>query len=178
MSDRIAAVLAFITAIALFALGMMLGSVASGNGAPTRLVQISGAVGEIGALVVLLYTFAKIGLEPWAQVGRGLTILGVAMLMVGDAASAAPARDLGNVVIYITFILLAILMWQAHVKLAGFAAITGIVGLFFAAVLEPMGVPPLSLLLIVAWFVAVGIDWLRAPWPMALNDGGLQPAHS
>jgi hypothetical protein len=173
----VAAVVAFISAVALFALGMMLGSVASGNGAPTSLVQLAGTVGELGALAVLVYAFTKIGAGPWAHVGRGLTVLGVALLMVGDTAASAAARDLGNVVIYVTFILLAILMWQAHVKLAAFAAITGVVGLFFAAVLEPMGVPPLSLLLIVAWFVAVGADWLRAPWPVIADAEGLQPAH-
>lgn len=177
MADRVAAVVAFISAIALFALGIMLGSVASGNGAPTTLVQISGTVGELGALAVLVYAFTKIGRGPWAQVGRGWTILGIAMLMVGDAASTPAVRDLGNVVIYISFILLAILMSQSHVKLAALAAITGVVGLVFAAILEPMGVPPLNLMLIVAWFIAVGIDWLRAPWPMSLRDDGLQPAH-
>jgi hypothetical protein len=177
MSDRIAAVVAFIAAVALFALGMMLGSVASGNGAPTTLVEVSGFVGEVAALAALLYAFAKIGHEPWAQVGRGLAILGIGMLMVGDAASAATARDLGNLVMYVTFIVLAILLWQTHFKLAVLAALTGIVGFFFAAVLEPMGVPPLNLMLIVLWFVAVGIDWLRAPWPVVAADQGLAPAH-
>lgn len=169
MADRVAAIVAFITAIALFVLGITLGAVAGGSGGPTTLLQVSGTVGEIGALCTLVYAFSKIGGRPWAEVGRGLTVLGVSLLMVGDLTSAT-ARDLGNLVIYVTFVLLGILIWRMHLKLAAFAIIAGVVGILWAAFLLPMGIAPLNLLLLVAWFVAVGIDWLREPWPMLVRS--------
>lgn len=168
MADRLAAIVAFISAIALFVLGIALGAVAGGSGGPTTLIQVSGTVGEVGALCTLVYAFSKAGGMPWAEVGRGLTVLGVSLLMVGDLTSAS-ARDLGNLVIYVTFILLGILIWQVHLKLAVLAVVAGVVGIGWAAFLLPNGVPPLNLLLLVAWFVAVGVDWLREPWPMRLS---------
>lgn len=169
MADRVAAVVAFVAAVALVALGVMLGSVASGNGAPTDLVIVAGTAASVGVLIVLTYAFAKIGRAmPWAQVGQGLTIAGVTLLLMGDAVSADAARQAGNALLYVAFIVLGVVAWESHLKLAAFAVINGIIGFAFMAFADALGLPPqANFMLIAIWLVAIGIDWLRAPWPVA-----------
>lgn len=166
MADRVASVVTFVAAAGLLALGILLGSISSGNGAPPALVMGAGLVAEIGVLIVLLYAFTKAGRAAWAEAGKGLTIAAITLLLVGDAVNAEAARNLGNGLLYLVFVLLGILMWPAHPKLAAFAALNGVIGFAFLGFAQRLGLPPeLNFMLIVVWLVALGIDWLRDPWP-------------
>jgi len=165
MRNILAGAMAIVTAVALLVLGVMLGSVDSGNGAPSTLLAIAGTVAEIGMLVVLLYAFALTGSDPWARVGSGLAIAALTMLMVGDATSVDGARDFGNGILYGCLVLLGLLWWEAHVRLAAFAIANGVIGFVFLAFAAALGIPSeLNFMLLVVWLVALGLDWLRRPW--------------
>jgi hypothetical protein len=171
MRNSVAAAVAFVAAAALLALGLLLGSVDAGHGAPSTLLAVAGTVAEVGMLVVLLYAYAANGSEPWAQVGRGLSIAALTLLMAGDATSVDAARDFGNGLLYASLLILGFVMWDRHLRLAAFAIVNGIIGFAFLAFAAALGLPAeLNFMLIVIWLVALGVDWLRSPWAPQLSD--------
>ncbi len=165
MQQRLAAVTAFVTAIAMFGLGMLLASISSGTGASPALLAVTGIVSEAGMAIVLLFAFSAVGAGPAPWVGRISALVAMLLLFLGDATQNDSLRVAGNAVFYATLILLGVLLWNRHTILGAFAALNGLIGFAVLATAEQLGIPDgINLLLVVVWLIALGIDWLRGPW--------------
>ncbi len=176
MVQRIAACVAWVTAVALFALGMLLASIDQGRGASPVLLAVAGMAAELGMALVLLYAFSAVSAGPWAWAGRLTGVVAMGLLFAGDASQTDALRTVGNVVFYATLILLGSLMWDAHRWLGAFAAVNGLLGFVFLAFAASVGLPDeLNLLLVVVWLVALGIEWFRTATQPAVAES--RPAH-
>ncbi len=164
MIQRLAALSAFVTAVALFGLGMLLASVARGAGASPALLAVFGVISETGMAVVLLYAFACVPAGPWAWTGRLASVAGMLLLFIGDVMQSDAVRATGNGIFYAALVLLGVLLWERHRGLGALALANGLVGFAFMAFAARLGLPELNLLLVVVWLAALGIDWLRRPW--------------
>lgn len=164
MVQRVAAGIAFVTAVALFGLGMLLASIDRGNGASPALLALTGTIAEVGMAIVLLYAFSTVPDGGWAWAGRIASVVAMGILFAGDATQTDALHPPGNAVFYTALILLGSLMWRSHRWLGGFAIFNGLLGFAFLAFAASLEVPEdLNLLVIVVWLLAIGIDWLRVP---------------
>lgn len=164
MGQRVAAGVAFVSAVGLFVLGLLLASLDSGKGASPALLAVSGTVAEVGVALTLLYAFSTVADGPWAWVGRVGSVVAMGILFIGDATQTDSLHPIGNAVFYATLVVLGSLLWREHRWLGGFAAFNGVLGFAFMAGASAIGVSDtLNLLLVVVWLVALGLNWLRAP---------------
>lgn len=162
MSRRIAACVAWVTAVALFVLGLLLASIDQGTGVSPALLAIAGTTSELGMALVLLYAFSVVPAGPWVWAGRLSSVVAMGLLFAADVSQADGLHTVGNVVFYATLILLGSLMWDAHRRLGAFAVFNGLLGFAFLALASSLGLPDeLNLLLVVVWLVALGTEWIR-----------------
>jgi hypothetical protein len=190
MVDRLSALAAFLGAAIMLALIVSL----SGGGLPAAPILDAVSIGTatMGLLVVVL-AYARQRPGAWQQAGRSITVAGMTLVLAGDALQSVAVRDttdaavmwqlanvardgIGNGLFFAGLLILGALMWRAHPKLAGLAVVNGVLGyldMFFAA---RLGLPPhTNFLVLVVFFVALGIEWLRAP--VRQTEGPLrQPA--
>lgn len=172
MIQRIAACVAWVTAVALFVLGMLLASIDQGTGASPALLAVAGTTAELGMALVLLYAFFVVAAGPWAWLGRLSSVVAMGLLFAADVSQTDALHTVGNVIFYATLILLGSLMWDRQRWLGCFAAFNGLLGFAFLAFAPSLGLPDeLNLLLVVVWLVALGVHWMRtAPEQVSVGE--------
>ena len=175
---RSASVAAFVAAAALVGLIVSL----AGGSMPEPIVLDLLSVGTAaGALVVLVLAYASVAPSPWAQAGRALAVSGMTLVLAGDAFQAVATRasgdqallwsvafairdGVGNGLFYASLILVGALLWPQLRWAGGLAVANGILGYLAMLFADRLGLPPhLNFLLLVVWFVVLGVTWWRAP---------------
>jgi hypothetical protein len=176
--ERSMALVAFAAAAILSGLIVSL----AGGGMPPAAVLDGLSVGTAAsALVVVIMVYAGLAATAWAQAGRALALAGMTLVLAGDAFQAVATRasadaallwaisfairdGIGNGLFFASLLVLGALLWSTHRWLAGLAIANGVLGYLEMAFAARLGLPPhLNFLLLVAWFVALGIVWWRVP---------------
>ena len=176
-SRRSAAVMAFAAAAILTGLIISL----AGGGMPPPAVLDALSVGAAAsALVVVIIAYAALVPSRWAQAGRALALSGMTLVLVGDGLQAVATRaasnvgllwamsfairdGIGNGLFFTSLLVLGALLWSTHRWIAGLAVANAVLGFLEMAFAARLGLPPhLNFLLLVAWFVVLGIVWWRA----------------
>lgn len=175
---RSAAVAAFAAAAMLIGLIVSL----AGGGLPAPEVLDALSVGSAaGTLVVVALAYAALAATPWGHAGRALALAGITLVLAGDAFQAVALRSdadtgllwaisfairdgVGNALFFASLIVLGALLWSQHRWLAGLSLANGVLGYLEMAFASRLGLPPhLNFLLVVVWFVALGVAWWRSP---------------
>lgn len=174
---RSTAVVAFAAAAILIGLIFSL----SGGGMPPPGVLDALSIGTAAsALVVVIMAYAGLT-SPWGQAGRALLLSGMTLVLAGDAFQAVATRGgadsgllwaisfairdgIGNGLFFASLLVLGALLWPRHRWLAGLAMANGMLGYLEMAFAARLGLPPhLNFLLLVVWFIALGVVWWRVP---------------
>jgi hypothetical protein len=131
------------------------------------------------ALVVVTLAFAGVATTPWGQAGRALALAGMTLVLAGDAFQAVALRSesdsgllwamsfairdgVGNGLFFASLLVLGGLLWPHHRWIAGLAVANGLLGYLAMAFADGLGLPPhLNFMLLVVWFVAIGVTWWR-----------------
>jgi hypothetical protein len=180
---RSTAVVAFAAAAVLIGLIISL----SGGGMPPPAVLDALSIGSAGsAMVVVIMVYAGFA-GPWGQAGRALALSGMTLVLAGDGLQAVATRGsadagllwalsfairdgIGNGLFFASLLVLGALLWPRHRWLAGLAISNGVLGYLEMAFASRLGVPPhINFLLLVVWFVALGVVWWRTPAPERRN---------
>ena len=176
---RSTAVAAFVAAAILT--GLII-SLAGGSMPPPAVLDGLSIGTAAGALVVVIMAYAGVA-GPWGQAGRALVLSGMTLVLAGDAFQAVATRGgadsgllwaisfairdgIGNGLFFASLLLLGALLWPRHRWLAGLAIANAVLGYLEMAFAARLGLPPhLNFLLLVVWFVALGVVWWRAAPP-------------
>ena len=175
---RSTALMAFAAAAVLTGLIVSL----AGGGMPPALLLDALSVGTAAsALVVVILTFAGMAATAWTHAGRALAVSGMTLVLAGDAFQAVATRSgsdtgmlwaisfairdgIGNGLFFASLLILGALLWSRHRWLAGLAFANGVLGYLEMAFAARFGLPPhLNFLLLVIWFVALGVVWWSLP---------------
>ena len=173
---RSAALAAFVAAAILSGLIVSLAS-----GMPSAEVLDALSVGTAAsALVVVTLAFAGVAGRPWGQAGRALALAGMTLVLAGDAIQAVALRSeadsgllwaisfairdgVGNGLFFASLLVLGALLWSHHRWIAGLAVANGLLGFLAMAFADGLGLPPhLNFMLLVVWFLAIGVRWWRS----------------
>lgn len=175
---RSAALMAFATAAVMVGL---IASLAGGGMPPPIVLDVLSVGAAAGALIVVVIAYAGVVWSAWGQAGRALALSGMTLVLAGDAFQAVATRatgdtalmwavafairdGVGNTLFYVSLIVLGALLWSSHRWVGGLAVANGLLGFVALAVADRIGVPPhLNFLLLVVWFVVIGVAWWRAP---------------
>lgn len=132
------------------------------------------------ALVVVTMAFAGLAATGWSQAGRALALSGMTLVLVGDGLQAVATRagadsallwamsfairdGIGNGLFFASLLVLGALLWSRHRWIAAIAAANGVLGYLEMTFAARLGLPPhLNFMLLVAWFVILGVTWWRA----------------
>ena len=172
------------TAVMAFAAAAILvGLIASlaGGGMPSPLVLDALSIGTAAtALVVVILAYAGLAPGAWGQAGRALALAGMTLVLAGDAFQAVALRGstdgatlwavsfairdvVGNGLFFASLLVLGALLWPRHRWLGGLAIANGALGYLEMVFAARLGLPPhLNFMLLVVWFVALGVVWWRA----------------
>ena len=148
----------------------------AGSGMPSAAVLDALSIGTAASgLIVVIMTYASVGGGAWGQAGRALALTGMTLVLAGDAFQAVAVRassdagllwsisfairdGIGNGLFFASLLVLGALLWSGHRWLAGLAFANGVLGYLEMAFAARLGLPPhLNFLLLVAWFVALGV---------------------
>jgi hypothetical protein len=181
MADRLAALAAFIGATVMLALIMSL----AGGGLPPAPLLDAVSIGTAAmGLVVVLLAFARRGPGAWPQVGRGVTIAGMSLVLAGDGLQSVAVRasgdtgqlwqlanvvrdGIGNGLFFAGLLILGALLWRQHPKLAALSVANGVLGYLDMLLAARIGLPPhTNFVLLVVLFIAFGVEWARTSAPM------------
>lgn len=134
-----------------------------------------------GALVVMVLAYAGLAASAWSQAGRALTVSGLTLVLAGQALQAVATRassdsailwsiafvirdGIGNGLFYASLIILGTLLWSQHRWVGALAIANGVLGYLAMAFAASVGLPPhLNFMLLVVWYVMLGVIWWRAP---------------
>ena len=182
-AGRSASLAAFATAAILIGLIVSL----AGGRMPEPAILDALSVGTAaGALVVVVLAYAGVAASAWSQAGRALAVSGLTLVLAGDALQAVATRSssdsallwsvsfavrdgIGNGLFYASMLIIGVLMWSQHRWVAALAIANGLLGYLAMAFADRLGLPPhLNFLLLVAWFVALGVMWWR---PVTGSEG-------
>lgn len=154
----------------------------AGGGMPPAAVLDALSIGTAAsALVVVIMAYAGLVASPWGQAGRALALSGMTLVLAGDGLQAVATRagsdsglvwamsfairdGIGNGLFFTSLLVLGALLWSRHRWLAGLAMANAVLGYLEMAFAARLGLPPhLNFLLLVVWFVVLGIVWWQAP---------------
>jgi len=154
----------------------------SGGGMPPPAVLDALSIGSAAsALVVVIMAYAGLVASPWGQAGRALALSGMTLVLAGDGLQAVATRGssdsgllwaisfairdgIGNGLFFASLLILGAILWSRHGWLGGLAMANGVLGYLELAFAARLGLPPhLNFLLLVAWFVILGVVWWRVP---------------
>lgn len=174
-----------VTALAAFAAAAILTgliiSLAVGGLPPPAVLDALSIGTAASTLVVVVMAYASIAPSAWAQAGRALALSGMTLVLAGDAFQAVATRGgsnsglmwtisfairdgIGNGLFYASLLVLGALLWSRHRWLAGLAMANGLLGYLAMVFAARLGLPPhLNFLLLVVWFVVLGVVWWRVP---------------
>jgi hypothetical protein len=142
------------------------------------------------ALVVLVLAYGGVRPSPWAQAGRALAVSGMTLVLAGDALQAVATRatsdtallwsmsfairdGIGNGLFYASLLIIGALFWTQHRWIAGLAIANGLLGYLAMAFADGLGLPPhLNFMLLVVWFLVLGVRWWRAD-PVVVDGRGM-----
>lgn len=178
--SRSLAVAAFVAAALLIGLIVSL----AGGVMPDPAVLDALSVGAAaGSLVVVVLAFARVTPSAWAQAGRALAVSGMTLVLAGDALQAVATRSsgdsallwsvtfamrdgIGNTLFYASLLVLGFILLPVHRWVGGLAIANGVIGYLAMAFADRLGLPPhLNFLLLVVWFVVLGVVWWRGALP-------------
>ncbi|CAN5310770.1 hypothetical protein BH24CHL10_BH24CHL10_07180 [soil metagenome] len=176
LGGRSAGIAAFAAAAILTGLIVSL----AGGGLPAPEVIDALSIGAAAStLVVIMLAYAGLAATAWGQAGRALALSGMTLVLAGDAFQAVALRSgsdagllwtisfairdgVGNGLFFASLLVLGALLWPHHRWIAGLAFANGALGYLAMAFASRLGLPPhLNFLLLVVWFVALGIAWWR-----------------
>ena len=192
-TSRSTSLAAFVTAAIL---GGLIVSLASGV-MPSPVVLDALSIGTAaGSLIVLMLAYATTTPSAWSQAGRALGLSGLTLVLAGDALQAVATRatsdsallwsvsfamrdGIGNGLFYASLLVVGTLLWPMHRWVGGLAFANGLLGYLAMAFAARLGLPPhLNFMLMVVWFVALGVAWWRAPAADAGHRLSINPTHA
>jgi hypothetical protein len=168
----------------------------AGAGMPPPAVLDGLSIGTAAsALVVVIMAYAGLT-SPWGQAGRALALSGMTLVLAGDGLQAVATRGgadsgllwaisfairdgIGNGLFFASLLVLGALLWPRHRWLAVLAITNAVLGYLEMAFAARLGLPPhLNFLLLVVWFVALGVVWWRAAAPERRKAAGEVPTEA
>jgi len=154
----------------------------SGGGMPPPAVLDALSIGAAAsALVVVIMAYAGLVPSPWVHAGRALALSGMTLVLAGDGLQAVATRGsadsgllwaisfairdgIGNGLFFASLLILGAILWSRHRWLGGLAMANGVLGYLELAFAARLGLPPhVNFLLLVVWFVILGVVWWRVP---------------
>ena len=173
---RSSALVAFGAAAVLSALIV---SLAAGGMPPATVLDALSVGTAASALVVVIMAYSGLAPNAWGQAGRALALSGMTLVLVGDGLQAVATRatsdsgllwamsfairdGIGNGLFFASLLVLGALLWSNHRWIGGLALANGVLGYLEMAFAAQLGLPPhLNFLLLVVWFVILGVVWWR-----------------
>ncbi len=156
-------------------------SLAGGSMPPPAILDALSVGTAAGALVVMVLAYAGVAASAWSHAGRALAVSGMTLVLAGQALQSVATRasddeallwsisfairdGIGNGLFYASLLIIGVLVWSRHRWVGGLAMANGVLGYLAMIFAGRLGLPPhLNFMLLVVWFVVLGVVWWRAP---------------